>query len=130
MEIKLTNKESEDVFHDSLCNGLPYLSGYGLSIDYKREEYQKAKASFIEKNPKRTPCYEDILLEILFVGGNLLLDDSEDPESVISINLNDVHEKVSNTDGRHLLDAIQERGDAITADCVLQTVFLGDIIYG
>tara|TARA_Y100000389_G_scaffold199048_1_gene236698 strand:- start:1383 stop:1775 length:393 start_codon:yes stop_codon:yes gene_type:complete len=130
MEIKLTKKESEDAFYDSLCNGLNYLSGYGLLIDYKKEEYQKAKASFLKKNPKRTACYEDILMEILFIGGNLLLDDTEDPEAVISINLKDVHEKVSNTDGRHLLDSIEERGDAITADCILQTVFLGEVIYG
>jgi hypothetical protein len=37
---------------------------------------------------------------------------------------------VSNTPIKHLMDAINENGDAITADVIIQTVFLNDVIYG
>ena len=42
----------------------------------------------------------------------------------------DVHERVQNTDTRHLLDAINEKDDADTADVILQSVFYGEVIFG
>ena len=42
MKIELTHKESEDIFHGALCNGIEYLEGYGLSLDYSKDNYQKA----------------------------------------------------------------------------------------
>jgi hypothetical protein len=44
--------------------------------------------------------------------------------------LADVHERVANTELSHLVDMIEERDDAITSDVILQTTFLGEVIYG
>ena len=44
--------------------------------------------------------------------------------------LNDVHERVALTPIRHLMDAINEDDDAITADCILQSVFFKEVVFG
>jgi hypothetical protein len=129
MEIKLDKKESEEVFYDSLCNGSHYLGGYGLSLDYSKDDYTKAKESYIKKNPESRPCVEDVWMEILRTGGKLSIKDSEGDYNE-TIELKDVHERVSDTPGNHLLDAVNESGDAITADCILQTVFFKSVIFG
>jgi hypothetical protein len=130
MKIVLTAEESENIFMDALCNGAGYLSGYGLSLDYEKSDYTKAKESLLTKNPDAGICREDVWMEILKIGGKLNLIDQEDPDEIVSITIQSVHERVMNTDSRHLLDAINESGDAITADCILQTVFLKGIVYG
>lgn len=125
MEIKLTPKESEDYFYNALCNGLGYMSGYGLSVDYNKEDYKKAKESLTE------PCYEDVFMEMLRKGGKLTLIDEEcDGEYTRSITLKEIHERVQKTDPDHLLDMVNENDDAITADVILQTVFFEEIIFG
>ena len=69
-------------------------------------------------------------MEILRGGGTLTLVDEENGLDPSVISLQDVHERVQNTDVRHLLDAINEEDDADTADVVLQTVFYGEVIFG
>ncbi len=126
MEIKLTPQESEKYFHNSLCNSLNYMRGYGLLIDYNKEEYKIAKESLGGQ-----PCYEDVLMEILRKGGKLTLIDKEsDGEYTRSITLKEIHERVQQTDPNHLIDMISENDDATTGDCILQTVFFEDIIFG
>jgi hypothetical protein len=47
-----------------------------------------------------------------------------------AITLKDVHTKVAKTPLRHLMDAINENDDGDTADCIIQTVFYGEVIFG
>ena len=145
ISINLSSKKSEDFFHTALCGGLSEIGGYGLELVYDKTEYKLAKDSLIDKikkgkipvgmhvygNKKLTKesiCYENVLLEILKIGGKLSLKGNGETKS---ITLSTVHKRVEKTDLRHLIEYINDTGgDAITADVILQTVFLGEVIYG
>ena len=129
MEIVLTKQESENYFHTALCNGLGYMGGYGLELEYKQEEYKAAREQI--KSNGNSPCYEDVLLEILKMGGSLTFVDIEcEGEYTRTISLADVHKRVAKTPIDHLMDMIKETDDAVTADVLIQTVFFEDIIFG
>lgn len=125
MQIQLTNQESEEIFFNALCNGLGYMSGYGLEFEYSNEQYSAAKKKL------ESPCFEDVLMQILRDGGSLKFVDVEcDGEYTRSVSLADVHDRVQRTPLRFLTDMINEEDDAETADVVLQTVFFEEIIFG
>jgi hypothetical protein len=69
-------------------------------------------------------------MEILRLGGKLVLVDEENGMGDKAITLKDVHTKVAKTPLRHLMDAINENDDGDTADCIIQTVFYGEVIFG
>ena len=127
MKIELTNQESETYFHNALCNGLHYISDYGLELTYSEIDYIAAAERL---KVTTEACYEDVLMEILRGGGKLKLVDNEGGEDDAVITLQDVHVRVSKTQMNHLMNMINEEDDAITADVILQTVFLNDIVYG
>lgn len=135
MKIELTPQESETHFYNSLCNGLGYMTGYGIDLTCKSSEYKSASIKLKESTSDMV-CYEDILMEILRSGGTLTFVDNEDRDEegntspIASITLADVHTRVSNTPIRHLMDAINENDDADTADVIIQTVFFNEIVYG
>jgi hypothetical protein len=135
LKISLTNELSEEIFYNALCNSLDYMcSGYGLSIGYHPNHYKSAKAK-LSSDPSefQAICYEDILIQILRDGNNLMIEEdcSEIEDIVIlSITLADVHERVKNVPLDHLLAMIDENDDADTGDVVLQIVFLNEIMYG
>jgi hypothetical protein len=128
MEIKLSKEESEEYFYNALCNGLGYISGYGLELD-NDSEYINAQKRLNDKGVKGI-CYEDVLMEVLRGGDQLTLVDYDGDEERFSITLDDVHNKVQKVPVSHLLDMVKERDDAVTADVILQTVFLGEVIFG
>lgn len=131
MKIVLEKEEAEELFHNSLCNGLGYMRGYGLEFEYSDADYEKAKTTLKKKTPNETICYEDVLMQILREGGELALIDIEcDGEYTSRIKLEDVHERVALTPIRHLMDAINQEDDADTADCMIQSVFFKDVIFG
>ena len=125
MKILLTAQESEQIFYDSLCNG-HQIAYYGLHLEYDDKEYDKANKRLVKKG--ESPCLEDVWMEILRGGGMLTLIDEENELEPSVITLHDVHERVQETDASHLLDAINENGDGVTADVVLQTVFYREVI--
>lgn len=125
MEIKLTNEESLEMFYTALCNGLGYVEGYGLELDYDGEDYKSAREKL------ESPCYEDVLIQILKDGNKLTLIDKEnDGDITSSITIEDVYDRVSKTPFRFLSDMINENDDAETADVIIQTVFYEEIIFG
>lgn len=131
MEIKLTPQESEEYFYNALCNGLGYVSNYGVSLDYSEEEFTDAKTKLGKESPGIFLAFEDILMEMLRMGRSLTLVDEEGEGAMNStITLKDVHERVSNTPIRHLMDMINENDDADTADVIIQQVFFNDIVFG
>lgn len=131
MKIILTPQESEEMFYNALCNGLSYISGYGLILETDEQDYQAAKQSLKSKNPDQGICYEDVLLEVLRLGKSLtIIDEENDGEMNSTISLSDVHERVAQTPIEHLTNMITENDDAETADVMLQTVFYKDIIFG
>lgn len=145
MTITLTHQESEKYFHNALCNGQSEIGGYGCELDYDADDYDAAKANLTERIEKKdyphemfvygnetpTVCFEDVLMQLLRDGKQLTLKDVEgDGAYTRSITLADVHERVQLTQLNHLQDMINEQDDAVTADVILQTVFLQDIIFG
>ena len=71
MEIKLSTQESEEIFFNALCNGLGYMGGYGLEFEYSDKQYSEAKKKL------DSPCFEDVLMQILRDGGKLTVIDVE-----------------------------------------------------
>lgn len=131
MEIKLTQQESEQIFHNSLCNVLGYMQGYGLELEVDKESYQTAKTNLRQKSPGEVICYEDVLLQVLKDGGSLTMVDYEGGgEYNSTVTLQDIHDRVQKTEARFLMDMISEQDDADTADAILQTVFFGEQIFG
>lgn len=139
MKILLETAEAENFFYNSLCNGLTELRYYNLELDYKAADYAAA-AKKLKKTGQKLPwvkmtgqtvCYEDVLMQILRDGKKLsIIDDGYDGDYSVSITLADVHERVALTPIGHLMDAVNETDDATTADCILQTVFFKEIVFG
>lgn len=126
MKVILTPQESEELFETALCNGLGYIeSGYDLELTYSEQDYDNARDRLT------SPCYEDVLMQLLRDGKSLtLVDHGCEGEYTSTITLSDIHERVQTTNIRHLMDAINENGDAVTADVILQQVFYKETIFG
>ena len=125
LKISLTNELSEEIFYNALCNSLDYMcSSYGLDLKYKQSDYKNAKDKL------SSPCYEDVLMQMLRDGIKIGLKDLEGGEDTVYITLDTIHERVKNVPLDHLLAMIDENDDADTGDVVLQIVFLNEIIYG
>jgi hypothetical protein len=125
LKISLTNELSEEIFYNALCNSLDYMcSSYGLDLKYKQSDYKNAKDKL------SSPCYEDVLMQMLRDGIKIGLKDIEGGEDTVYITLDTIHERVKNVPLDHLLAMIDENDDADTGDVVLQIVFLNEIIYG
>ena len=124
MEIKFTKEEAQGIFLDALCNGISYISGYGLDLDYKKEDYKQAKANC------KGSSYEDVLLQILLDGNSLTIIDEEDEDNINTITIQDVYDRISSVPFDHLSDMINGNDDSTTADVILQTIFFNEIIYG
>jgi len=128
MKIILTSEESEEYFYNALCNGLGYIeSGYGLNLKFNFNEAKNAIKKL--KDNGNTPCYEDIVMQLLRDGHEINLYDEEGEEDHI-IKLKDVHDKVQNAPVERILEMANENDDADTADVILQSVFFGDVIFG
>ena len=129
MKIQLTHEESENYFYNSLCNGMTEIAGYGIGIDADDESYQLAKANMTKETS--AVCYEDVLMQVLRDGNKLTMIDHEgEGDMTRSITIQDVWDRVQNTPITHLMNAVNENDDAVTADVILQTVFYEDIIFG
>jgi len=125
LKISLTNELSEEIFFNALCNSLDYMcSSYGLDLKYKQSDYKNAKDKL------SSPCFEDVLMQMLRDGIKIGLKDLEGGEDTVYITLDTIHERVKNVPLDHLLDMINENDDADTGDVVLQIVFLNEIMYG
>jgi hypothetical protein len=123
MKITFTHEEAQQHFLSAMCNGLGYISGYGLELIYEESHYKKAKKKL------DSPCWEDVLLQILIDGNSLTLRDYECGDE-FEIKIDDVYNRLPEVDIRHLMDMVNGNDDAVTADVILQTIFLGEVIYG
>ena len=129
MKLILEKMEAEEIFFNAMCNGLGYVTGYDLELDFDESEYKAAATKL--KAEGGSPCFEDVLMQVLRDGGSITLEDIGcEGEYTKSITLADVHERVAKTPTSHLMDMINENDDACTADVVLQTVFFEDVIFG
>jgi len=144
MKVVLTEQESRDYFFTALCNGLEYVqSGYGILLEFDEKDYDNAKQSLKNKSINEHPTigyypntdvgtsYEDVLIEILVLGGSLtMIDEEGEGDCNSTITIKEVYERVSETPISHLMDMIKENDDAVTADVIIQQVFFNEIIFG
>ncbi len=125
MQVILTEEESLNIYYNALCNGLSYILGHGLELDWSTEEYAIARQKFT------SPCFENVLIQILKDGGTLIFNDIEgDGENTTNVTMKEVLERVPNTPFEHLADMLNEIDDATTADVILQTVAFNKVIFG
>jgi hypothetical protein len=131
MKIVLTNEEKLQYFHSALCNGLVYLGGYGLELDYNTKDYIEISEQLKTENPNVTICHEDVLIEMIKRGKNIRFVDNEcDGEYNVVIGLDEVLKNIEKTPVRNLLNIHEETDDAEDADAILQSVAYGEIIFG
>ena len=144
MKVVLTEQESREYFFNALCNGLGYVqSGYGISLEFDEKDYDNARQILKDKSVNEHPSigyypnsdvrvsYEEVLMEILVLGGTLtMVDEENEGEYNSTITIKEVYERVSETPIRHLVDMINETDDAVTADVIIQQVFFNEIIFG
>lgn len=138
MKVLLTPQESEEIFYSALCNSLAYIqNGYELDLKFFNAHYDDARKALrggvkgIPQFPDLAICYEDVLLQILRDGNTLtMVDLGCGGEYTATISLQDVHERVQQAPINHLMDAINETGDAVTGDVILQQVFFNEVIFG
>jgi hypothetical protein len=127
--IKITPQKCIEFFHNALCNGITYIEGYGLSLDYDHSAYQLAKDKL--RSNEESDCWEDILMQILKDGGKLTLIDEECGGLYTkSITINDVINKMEKVPLNFLMQMINGEDDAETADIIIQTIFFNEIIFG
>jgi len=132
MKITFTNEEALEIFHTSLCNAYStgYMNGYGIELNFDDDDYKEAKKSLISKKPNQSPCYEDVLVEILRIGKTLTMVDNESGEDDSVITEEDVVTRMTLVPLHNLLNILKEHDDAVDADCVIQTIFYKDVIFG
>lgn len=138
MKVLLTHEESEEIFYTALCNSLAWIeNGYELNLTFFNAHHDEAR-KVLRQGEKESPefpayaiCYEDILMQILRNGHTLtMVDVGCEGEYTSTITLQDVHERVQEAPINHLMDAINETGDAVTGDVILQQVFFKEVIFG
>jgi hypothetical protein len=126
MKIQLTNEEAEKFFHNALCNGLSYFESYDIELTYNEEEYKEAKKT-AKAEDGGTVCYEDILMQMLKNGNNLI---AQGYDETYILNLEKMYANMAKVPVTRLVEMINEDDDADTADIILQVCFIGEHIYG
>lgn len=141
MHIEATTEEKLKVVHSCLCSGLPYFVDYGFVLDYNGHEYNKARKSIEDKKAKgewKNPydldsiCIEDVQTEMLRMGFTLKFKGGEGNKAshVTPLNLEVIERNWPKVSQSHLADMMNENDDANTADCIMQGLLFGEIVYG
>jgi hypothetical protein len=130
MKLILNKSEKKEYFYNALCNGLSSLQ-YEFNIELSFEDGDYVKALKILKENGDDPCFEDVLIGILFdVNGTLtFIDHNEFNNNVYVITKNTVLERINSTPMQHLIDMFNEHDDATTATVILQQVIFNEQIY-
>ena len=128
MKIQLTKQEAEKYFLNALCNGLSYFESYGIELLINEDEYKKASATAKDEDGGRA-SYEDVLMEMLRNGSTLLAEESYMGKTH-KLTLNKMYKQMDKVPVNRLMEMINQRDDADTADIILQVCFIGEHTYG
>jgi hypothetical protein len=129
--IQFNNKKALEMFYNALCNSLGYMcSSYDLRLWYSKTDYENAKNEIQKANPNTFICYEDVLVKIIELGGELRLIDEEGGMPTESLTYPKLVKNIANTPINHLLAMINENDDATTGDVIIQQCFYNDVIFG
>jgi hypothetical protein len=105
--------------------------GFGsLELDYDPTDYGNARKKLSAKGD--TPCWEDVLVEMLRQGKKLAWFDVEEEglEERHWFTLDDLIDNFEDVNNYHLADLLAGGDDAVTHDSILQCLLLGEIVYG
>jgi hypothetical protein len=128
VRFQISENEVLKLFRDCLCSG---SVGFGaLRIDFRDEDYAAAKKVLKQQDPERTIYWESVIAEILNLGQVLKFTDVEDDENIFLVNKKSLQENSSKIELQHLNQMLNGNDDAITHDSILQTLILGEIVYG
>ena len=132
---QLTKAQAEEVFFNCLCDN--DIQIYDIDWKYNEAFYEQAKKNLMEKYKGDTPCYEDILMQMLRDGGKLGIIDFNYEDynfiegyKVFYVTLADIHEKINECPIDQLMNVLNEEYDVSDSDVILQTLFFGEIVYG
>jgi len=128
VRFQISENEVLKLFRDCLCSGSVGFSA--LRIDFRDEDYAAAKKVLKQQDPERTIYWESVIAEILNLGQVLKFTDVEDDENIFLVNKKSLQENSSKIELQHLNQMLNGNDDAITHDSILQTLILGEIVYG
>jgi len=123
---QLSKAQAEDVFFNCLCDNDIHI--HSLQWIYGKKSYEQSKSKLMEMYKGNTPCYEDVLMEMLKDGGKLGIYDLE-CEEVFYVTLADIHERMNNAPIDQLMNVLNEEYDVSDTDVIIQTIFFGEVIY-
>jgi len=128
VRIQIADNDVPTLFRDCLCSG---SVGFGaLRLEHTQEAYAEAKESLRKRKPDQTLCWEDVITEILLNGKTLKFIDMEAEDIIYNVNLETIRKNVAKIEVHHMNSIINEQDDAITHDSILQTLIMGEIVYG
>lgn len=128
VRVSISDNDVPTLFRDCLCSG---SVGFGaLRLEFAHDSYAEAKESLRKQKPDETLCWEDVITEMLKIGKTLTFIDVEDEETFYLVNLETIRKNVAKIELQHLNAMINEQDDAITHDSILQTLIMGEIVYG
>ena len=128
VRFQISENEVLKLFRDCLCSG---SVGFGaLRIDFRDEDYAAAKKVLKQQEPERTIYWESVIAEILNLGLILKFTDVEDEDNIFLVNKKSLQQNSSKIELQHLNQMLNGNDDAITHDSILQTLILGEIVYG
>jgi hypothetical protein len=124
---QLSKSQAEDVFFNCLCDNDIFI--HSLQWMYSKKSYEVSKQKLMEMYKGSTPCYEDVLMQILKDGGKLGIIDLESDCEVYHVTLADIHEKINECPIDQLMNVLNEEYDVSDTDVIIQTIFFGEVIY-
>lgn len=139
MEITFSKQDAGKIIYDSFCNGgLQELSFSSLEIDWKKTSNAQAYSDARQRlkcKENEGVCFEDVCLEILNCGGEIVFTDLEGDED-LALNLDNTLEKfnsLSNSEKLHLAKILDD--DDLSVDAcnyfeALQYALYGEVIFG
>ena len=132
MHTVATTEEKLNIVYLCLTTGLPYFVSYGFSMDYDSAEYQKAREALSTGNLTDTVCSEDVQKQMLRMGYGLRFIDEESlGEESVTLNLSVIESNWDKVRAKDLAEMGEDGNwDAETADCIMQCLLFGEIVYG
>ena len=134
-EIKMNPTISEkgmlQLFEDALCGG---SIGYGcVTLDCESDAYSDARERVKSLNSEDYMiCYEEVMTEVLRAGGKLYYYEygEDDLNSRVEFDLDHMMDNFENVPEYLLKQMMNHESDSITTDNLLQSLLLGEVVYG
>jgi hypothetical protein len=128
----LNNEEKEKVLHTILCDGLSPLNSCGLDIKYSDKSYSAARKIWIAANPDKSPCREDILLQVIKDGKFTIVDLEGEGEHTKKLTLDMLDSIKSERAVGLIMNILDENGDYDAWDAfnTLQYILYGELVFG